>query len=50
MIAAEKVYSARHQVCADAGESPGKTSSQGLYVNVCVFERGVGGEGEIFRC
>ena len=50
MIAAEKVYSARRQVCADVGESPGKTASQGLYANVCVFERGVGGEGEIFRC
>ena len=50
MIVAEKVYNARHQVCADAGESPGKTSSQGLYANVCVFKRGVRGEGEIFRC
>lgn len=49
MIVAEKVYNARHQVCADAGESPGKTSSQGLYENVCVFKRGVRGEGEIFN-
>ena len=50
MIAAEKVYNARRQVCVDAGASPGKTASQGLYANVCVFERGVGGKGEIFRC
>ena len=40
MIASEKVYNARHQVCADAGESPGKITPQGLYANLCVLGRG----------
>ena len=45
MIAAEKVYNARHQVCADAGESQGRSHPRD-FMRTCVFW----GEGEIFRC